>query len=140
MSQLKRTIKKQSRKILKRTKESLIRGACHCRDYYVEKQVKKVQFPYFEESPQIRMGYCFSGRVQNVGFRLEVKLLADRLGLTGFAYNKKNGDVVIELQGEENKIKFLISYMRNLRRIGIRKMKKERLEYNYVDTIFEIIK
>ena len=61
----------------------------------------------------------FAGRVQKVGFRLEVCELAARLELTGFCQNLENGKVLAEFQGPENKIFYLISFMESLKRIKI---------------------
>ena len=43
----------------------------------------------------------YKGRVQGVGFRWKLMMLADQLNLTGFARNLDNGDVEVEVQGEE---------------------------------------
>ncbi|MBQ9991783.1 MAG: acylphosphatase [Lachnospiraceae bacterium] len=75
-----------------------------------------------------RYRVLFSGRVQKVGFRLEVCELAVRLGLTGFCKNLENGDVLAEFQGTEEKINFLISFMESLKRIRITNKVMEKLE------------
>ena len=69
----------------------------------------------------------FSGRVQKVGFRLEVMELAKRLELTGFCQNLKNKDVLAEFQGPENKIQFLITFMESLKRIKIKNKTVEKI-------------
>lgn len=89
------------------------------RDNYVINQVKKAKIPEFSASPVCRIKVIFSGRVQKVGFRLEVCEMAKRLGLTGYCKNLDSGEVLAELQGPENKIKFLISFMESLVRIKI---------------------
>ena len=94
---------------------------------YVIKQVEKINLPEFCKDETVRMGITFSGRVQKVGFRLEVEQLAKRLNLTGNIKNLENGDVKLEIQGEKNKILFLVDFMNNLIRIKIRSMKKEDL-------------
>ena len=78
----------------------------------------------------------FSGRVQKVGFRLETYELANRLGLTGFCQNLENGDVLTELQGPEDKIQFLISFMESLRRIKIRNKTVSKLDIAPDETSF----
>ena len=70
------------------------------------------------------MRFVFSGRVQKVGFRLEVSELAKRLGLTGFCENLDSGDVLAELQGPRNRIAFLVDFMHSLKRIKITHMTK----------------
>lgn len=86
---------------------------------YVIKQAQNVQFPQFEPDDIVRRHYVFKGRVQRVGFRIEVIELAKRLGLTGWVNNLPNGDVEAELQGQKNKIDFLVSFMESLKRIKI---------------------
>ena len=81
------------------------------RDNYVINQVQRLKFPEFEAEDTCRYRVVFSGRVQKVGFRLEVCELAKRLELTGFCENLERGDVMVELQGPDNKIKYLISFM-----------------------------
>ena len=89
------------------------------RDNYVINQVKKANLPEFPTSPVCRIKVLFSGRVQKVGFRLEVCEMAKRLGLTGYCQNLDSGEVLAEMQGPEKKIKFLISFMESLVRIKI---------------------
>ena len=98
---------------------SLKQALKNLRDNYVRKQAQNAVFPAFPPAPVCRLRIRFSGRVQNVGFRLETCELAKRLGLTGFCQNLENGDVLAELQGPENRIHFLISFMESLKRIKI---------------------
>lgn len=97
------------------------------RHSYVINQVKNTVLPEFTESEKIRMHIIFSGRVQKVGFRLEVSEFAKRLGFTGRIKNLENGDVDLEIQGERNKILFLVDFMNSLKRIRIERMEKEEL-------------
>ena len=89
------------------------------RDKCVINQVQKIKLPKFAESEIVRYRILFSGRVQHVGFRLEVSELAKRLDLTGFCENLENGDVMAEFQGPKNKIKYLVQFMESLKRIKI---------------------
>lgn len=91
------------------------------RDHYVITQVQKAAIPQMEESPICRYRICFYGRVQKVGFRLELAEMAKRLGLSGFCRNLPDSTVYAELQGPQNKIQFLISFMESLVRIKITK-------------------
>lgn len=97
------------------------------RDNYVINQVQKLQLPTFEADEVCRYKVVFSGRVQKVGFRLEVCELAQRLELTGFCQNLENGDVLAELQGAENKIQYLIAFLESLKRIKIKNKVVEKL-------------
>ena len=89
------------------------------RDNYVIRQVARLSLPDFASGPLRRCRVRFSGRVQKVGFRLEVCELAARLDLTGFCQNLEDGSVLAELQGPQARIDFLISFMESLKRIKI---------------------
>ena len=89
------------------------------RDHYVITQVQKAAIPQMGESPVCRCRICFYGRVQKVGFRLELAEMAKRLDLSGFCKNLPDGTVYAELQGPQNNIQFLISFMESLIRIKI---------------------
>ena len=89
------------------------------RDNYVIHQAQRAKLPEFAQDVVKRYRMTFAGRVQHVGFRLEVCELAKRLGLTGYCRNLENGEVLAEVQGPENKIRFLISFMESLVRIKI---------------------
>lgn len=89
------------------------------RDQLVIDQVQRAKIPPFPPDRICRYRVIFSGRVQKVGFRLEVSELAKRLGLTGFCENLPGGNVLAEFQGPENQIRFLISFMESLKRIRI---------------------
>ena len=106
------------------------------RDDYVINQVQRLKLPEFESDAIHRYRVTFSGRVQKVGFRLEVCELAKRLGLTGFCKNLENGDVMAQLQGPENKIKYLMSFMETLKRIKIKNKVIEELEVDMTETGF----
>ena len=106
------------------------------RDGYVIRQVERLSLPAFPEGPARRYRVLFSGRVQKVGFRLEVCQLARRLGLTGFCRNLDNGDVLTELQGTEERIQFLLSFMSSLTRIKIRRRVVTPLELQAEETDF----
>ena len=106
------------------------------RDNYVRKQAQTAVFPAFSSEKLCRLRVIFSGRVQKVGFRLETYELAKRLGLTGFCRNLENGDVLAELQGPEDKIRFLISFMESLKRIKIEHKEITELELNHSESEF----
>ncbi len=103
---------------------------------YVINQVKRAKIPDFEKSDVIRMHYIFSGRVQKVGFRIEVAALAERLGLTGKIKNLPDGSVDLEIQGEKNKIDFLVKFMNSLIRIKITDTKTEEMTIDESETEF----
>ena len=90
------------------------------RDRYVINQVKRIKLPASKASPVVRISVIFSGRVQKVGFRLEVYELAKRLNLTGWIKNRQNKTVEAEIQGEREKITFLINHMKSLKRASVK--------------------
>lgn len=53
-----------------------------------------------------------SGRVQGVFFRDNTKRKARELGLNGYAKNLPDGNVEVVAQGEENKVKELIEFIK----------------------------
>lgn len=53
----------------------------------------------------------FKGQVQGVGFRYTCQRIATELDLTGSAKNLDNGNVEVEIQGDEDKIMIFISKM-----------------------------
>ena len=90
------------------------------RDKYMRSALDQMEFPEFSPDLEKRYQIIFSGIVQGVGFRYEAWLIAQKLGLTGFAENLPNGDVRMEVQGPENKIFHLIKCMESIRRIHIK--------------------
>ena len=106
------------------------------RDDYVINQVKNIILPSFGSDVIKRYRVIFSGRVQKVGFRLEVLELSKKLNLTGFCRNLESGEVLVELQGASDKIDYLIAFMENLKRIKIKDKKIEELEIDTTEREF----
>lgn len=92
------------------------------KDGYVVRQVKNIVLPRFELSPIIHRRFVFHGRVQKVGFRLEIFELAKRLELSGWVRNRMDGTVEAQFQGEENKVDFLVAFMKSLKRAKVTKI------------------
>ena len=109
------------------------------RDDYVIRQVEKAKLPDFEDDYFVRRRITFSGRVQKVGFRLELEQMAVRLGLTGWVKNLENGDVQAEVQGYESRIRFLLKFMHSLKRIKINKLENKPCSPKQNETEFKII-
>lgn len=95
---------------------------------YVIKQVKNLKLPEFRTSEIRRREITFSGRVQKVGFRLEIFELANRLGLSGWVENLDNGNVRAQLQGEVERIEFLVKFMKSLKRAKVKKVDTAELD------------
>ena len=53
-----------------------------------------------------------SGRVQGVFFRANVRDKATQLGLKGYAKNLENGNVEVVAEGNEDKLKELIEFIK----------------------------
>lgn len=104
---------------------------------YVINQAQNTKLPQFAPDDIVRRHYIFQGRVQKVGFRIEVIELAKRLGLTGWVNNLENGDVEAELQGQKNKIDFLVSFMESLKRIKITSKEVNEIPIVETETEFE---
>lgn len=54
-----------------------------------------------------------SGRVQGVFFRDNTRRKAGELGLVGYAKNLADGNVEVAVEGDEEKIKELIEFIKN---------------------------
>lgn len=79
-----------------------------------------------------RYNIIFKGRVQGVGFRYKSYMIANELGLTGDVYNLYDGDVEVNVQGEQGKIDLFLDKLAHDRLIRIDdiKIKEKNLELN----------
>ena len=109
------------------------------RDNYLISRVAKVEIPEFNEGEIFRKSLIFSGKVQNVGFRLETHQMGKRLGLKGWVKNKEDGTVEAEAQGEEEKIKFLIDHLKSLRRASVENIVMKDIEVKRDEQEFKAI-
>ena len=109
------------------------------RNTYICHQVNRVRLPDFEENRFVRRHITFHGRVQRVGFRIELAQMAERLELTGWVKNAENGEVIAEVQGFESRIRFLLKFMNSLKRIKIRKMENKPHSIREDETTFKIV-
>ena len=107
------------------------------RNWYVLNQVERIAIPEFKPDRFCRYRVRFSGRVQNVGFRMEAAEIARQLELTGYCENLSDGDVLAEFQGPENRILFLIAFMESLKRIIIENKVMEELPLQPEDQGFK---
>jgi acylphosphatase len=92
------------------------------RDGYVIRHANHFKLPKFDSGNIVRKKVIFSGRVQKVGFRLEVFHIATRLQLSGWVKNLEDGSVEAEFQGEESKITFLMNCMKSLKRASVKQV------------------
>ena len=75
------------------------------------------------------LNICVSGKVQGVFFRASTKEQADQLGVKGFVRNEPNGDVYIEVEGGEEKLKIFLDWCRR----GPNRARVEKVEVEEVD-------
>ncbi|WP_406765993.1 acylphosphatase [Candidatus Clostridium radicumherbarum] len=92
------------------------------RNSYVIWHANHIKFPEFNSNSIIRKKVIFAGRVQKVGFRLEIFCIAEKMKLTGWVKNLEDGSVEAELQGGEAQILFLVNCMQFLKRALVKKM------------------
>ncbi len=61
------------------------------------------------EKPEItRFRIVYSGRVQGVGFRWQVKNVSESFGVTGFVRNLSDGTVELWVEGEKAEVREMI--------------------------------
>lgn len=109
------------------------------RDGYVMAQAARLPLPEFSEGESVRLRVLFTGRVQHVGFRLEVSELARRLKLTGWCRNLETGQVLAEFQGTEERILCLVGLMESLIRIRIREKEVTPMPVVFGESGFRIL-
>ena len=75
----------------------------------------------------IRKRYCFSGRVQGVGFRYRAIHAAGMLGVTGWVQNDPEGTVSMEAQGSRERLSQLVEMIGNGRYVEIESFLSEEI-------------
>ncbi|MFC7681747.1 acylphosphatase [Paenibacillus sp. GCM10028914] len=109
------------------------------RNDYVIWHANRIKIPEFIPSIIVRKKVSFSGKVQKVGFRLEIYCIARRMKLSGWVKNLNDGSVEAELQGEETQIDFLVNCMRSLKRASVQKMTIIDLPIKANEVSFDIV-
>lgn len=92
------------------------------RNDYVTWHANRVKIPDFKPSKMVRQKAVFAGKVQKVGFRLELSRIAQRMKLTGWVRNLADGSVEAELQGQKLHIDFLVKCMQALKRASVNQL------------------
>jgi acylphosphatase len=59
----------------------------------------------------IRRRAVIQGRVQGVGFRYSARGQASRLGISGFARNREDGSVEVEIEGDETSVETMLAWL-----------------------------
>lgn len=106
------------------------------KDIYMEKP-PVVHIQDCRQSPPVRRYYRFSGRVQGVGFRYQASLIACQLGLVGWAQNKADGTVVIEIEGGAANIDEFLRAMQSVSRFRITDIQSKELPVLGTETSFK---
>ena len=88
-------------------------------DKYMKNTAEQIDTSQFQPDEIRRYDIIFSGMVQGVGFRYEVWSIAQKLHLTGYVENLANGTVHAEIQGQKNRILYLIDCLKQIPRIDI---------------------
>lgn len=105
----------------------------------IKLQIQQIKLPIFSDSQIKRVHATFEGQVQGVGFRVEVGQLATRLGLTGWVRNLPNSNVEAEIQGEKEKIDFLLASLKEHKRININNISIKKIRIKDDDLAFDIL-
>ncbi|MDQ1575243.1 MAG: acylphosphatase [Microbacteriaceae bacterium] len=61
----------------------------------------------------IRRRAIIEGRVQGVGFRYSAGGRASALGVSGFARNRDDGSVEVEIEGEETSVESMLTWLKS---------------------------
>ncbi len=61
---------------------------------------------------KVRVHAIISGRVQGVFFRMETMRAADRIGVTGWVRNKRDGTVEAIFEGNQSKVEAMLNWCR----------------------------
>lgn len=88
-------------------------------EFFKNIKTEDKEIPNFDKSDFIRKHFIFKGRVQGVGFRYTLYDISNKIGLTGKVRNLYDGTVEAEIQGEIDKIEYVVNYMKNRQFIGI---------------------
>ena len=76
----------------------------------------------------VRWNMILSGRVQHVGLRFRAKMTAQQLGLTGWVRKLDDGNVELELQGEQETIYRFVNTLGSLPGIQFSIIRAKKLE------------
>lgn len=104
---------------------------------YMKNTAESIDGMEFPTDEVRRYRIKFSGLVQGVGFRYETWSIAQKLNLVGFVENLPNGMVYAEIEGEKNKILYLIDSLKSIPRIQIQNIEINEMELKKEST-FEI--
>ena len=84
----------------------------------------------------LRKRLTFQGDVQGVGFRYRACMAADYYGCTGWVSNLWDGSVEMEIQGEEEAIDAVLTFIGQGTYVYIENMRQKRLPLDPEETSF----
>jgi acylphosphatase len=61
---------------------------------------------------RVRVRVVVRGRVQGVGYRWSARQAAERLALAGIATNRRDGSVLVEVEGPPGKVEAMLDWLR----------------------------
>lgn len=97
-----------------------------------------VHIPDGPDTPRVRKSFRFSGVVQAVGFRYEARMLAARLGLTGWVRNNSDGSVTVEVEGGATRVDAFLRAIQAVPRFVITQIQMEDLPLSEAETAFQV--
>ncbi len=86
----------------------------------------------------IREHMVFTGRVQGVGFRYQVKRLAQHYRVTGWVKNNSDGSVEAQMQGREESLDLVLQSVQQDAYIRIDQMVRERMALRMEEKSFSV--
>ena len=84
----------------------------------------------------VREHMTFEGRVQEVGFRYKMRLLAGCYGVTGWVRNEYDGSVSAELQGLPEELDLILQEIRQDRYIRIDRIVRKKISLEEAEAGF----
>ncbi len=109
----------------------------YLKNRYVQWHGESLPIPELAPSEVERWHVVFTGKVQKVGFRKTLRIIARRLQITGWVRNQ--GDrVEAEIQGEKNQIAFLVQALKNPKRARVDQTRIEKQTVLEKESDFEI--
>lgn len=97
-----------------------------------------VHIPDDPHTLRVRRSFRFSGVVQAVGFRYEARMLAARLGLTGWVRNNSDGSVTVEAEGGSAGVDAFLRAIQAVPRFTITEIRVEDLPLSAAETSFKV--
>ncbi len=92
----------------------------------------------FKDGEVIRKRAEFIGNVTGVGFRITAYNLAKKLNLLGWVKNTEKGSVLLEVEGNINKVHYFINTLASLKRAPLKDLIVEEIRIINIEEDFEI--